>query len=529
MTEKITKIRWMIFFVSLATGLFAAPVSLCKTVKDSDSIATLEKSMLASSTRTIQYREGKTKSISYKKWYKAKKIALSSKKLTIRKKGWYTILVTTKTGKRKVTPVYFEKQTYQIPCNNIVKLSAGWCYVEPKGSSAKSLEVKKASLTSGSNISVWEKGNAASRIWKIVPAKGKTFRLKNANSKLYLGMKKNGEKAVQVAYSKKDKGQIFRAYKAGNYVYLRCEATKKYLQWTGSSVQYSKRKRQKAWMWKLAETPRPLPGLYITDGIYPQAIQEEASFSIGGKIYSRFTMKTLQVCVVNTSGKVVLSKVVKPQSTSYSIKKVDADITFGKLAVGNYFYQIIVKDTSGRTTIVKNQPFVVTAVSSTLNSSSNLGKTKTLSYNSNLIAAVGHQSTGSSLEKKACASFALAYCNAILYGSAPSPHSYWLSERDVSCVWSKGGYTCSATGYGSQANVLQTAYMQLASGKPCILNVKSSTSAEHWICLVGYKDVTNIKNLTAANFLAIDPWDGALITVSNKYSVKNTYRLGVKS
>lgn len=512
---------------AFAVGFFFAPVARCATAKDAGSVATLEKKLLASSTKTVFYRAGKTKSTAYKKWKKAKKIALSAKSLKIRKKGWYTFLVTTKSGKRKATSVYFKKKTYKIPCNNAVKQNAGWFYAEPKQDSGKSLWVKKGSTAVGSAITVYAKGNYASRIWQIEPAGGKKFRLKNANSNLYLGV--SGKKAVQVAYSAKDKGQIFQAYKAGKSVYIRCELNKKYLQWTGTSLKYTKRQRKKAWQWNLTTTAQPVSYYSITNGIYPKAIEVGAAFTIGGKVKSRFTMKTLRVRVVAASGKAVLSKKVSPKSTSYDIRKVDAYIKFGTLSAGDYFYQIVAKDMTGKTTTVVNQPFTVAAVSSSLTQGSNLGKAKTLPYNSSLIAAVGHQSDGTALEKKACASFALAYCNAILYASAPSPHSYWVSESDVSCVWSKGGYTCSPTGYGSLQSVLQTAYLQLAAGKPCILNVKSSTSSEHWVCLVGYKNVTNTNALTAANFLAIDPWSGTLITVSDKYSVKNTYRLGVKN
>ena len=54
----------------------------------------------------------------------------------------------------------------------------------------------------------------------------------------------------------------------------------------------------------------------------------------------------------------------------------------------------------------------------------------------------------------------------------------------------------------------------------------TGNTSQHWVTIVGYQNVTSANALTAANFVAIDPWDGAVITVGNKYRVKNTYRLG---
>ena len=45
------------------------------------------------------------------------------------------------------------------------------------------------------------------------------------------------------------------------------------------------------------------------------------------------------------------------------------------------------------------------------------------------------------------------------------------------------------------------------------------TSGEHWICLMGYRDVDDPGNLTLANFIALDPVDGAQITASDRYSL----------
>ena len=75
--------------------------------------------------------------------------------------------------------------------------------------------------------------------------------------------------------------------------------------------------------------------------------------------------------------------------------------------------------------------------------------------------------------------------------------------------------------------VLQRAYKEILAGRPSILHVTGNTE-QHWLCIIGYKNVSSLQKLTASNFLAIDPWNGNVITVSSKYKIKNTYRLATK-
>lgn len=517
---------WAIGFLLLCFLNFS-PIKGQAATKDANSIATLEKKMMASSTKTIRYRRGKVKSTSSASWKKTKKLSLAAKKLIIKRKGWYSLLVKTKKGKKKIAHVYFYKKTYAIPCNTSVKQKNGWYYVVPQKNTSQAVEIQNASLKKGANASVWLRGDAACRCWRLEALSAKRFRLKNVNSGLYLSDTVSGN-AVQAAYSSKNKAQIFAAYSANSgYVYLRCLGTKRYLYVNGNNLEFADRKANKAWRFKLKASTCPSSLVKITGGTYPSAIQEGAAFSLEGMVNSRYTMKLLTVSVLDSTGKAVLSKAAYPNSCFYDLKQIDAAITFGKLAAGKYYYRIAVKDAAGKELVWVNQSFSVISQITTLNTKGTAAN-RTLSYNVNLIKAIGHQSTGNTLEKKACASYALAYCNAILNDSAPSPRSYWMSNTDVNCVWSKGGYTCSAGGYGSELAVLQAAYSQIVAGRPCILHVTGNTE-QHWLCVIGYKNVTSMQNLTVTNFIAIDPWDGAVITVSSKYKLKNTYRLGVKN
>lgn len=532
MTRRINR---RVYWLSILAMLFCSflLMSEAETVqaKQENSICLLQKKMMLASTNSLFLKKGKEKSVVSGRWRKAKKISVTSKALRLKKKGWYSLLIVTQKGKREIKHVYFHKKMYDIPCNISMKMKEGYYYIVPKGKEQMAVEIQNASLQKKANASVWTRGDSACRIWKLEPAEGKTFRLKNINSGYYLSDISDSGKvtnAVQNKYSAKNQTQLFRAYGAGgNYCYLRCTGTKKYLHVVQNDLEFSSRKAQKAWKFQMKMTTCPGSRVTVTDGTYPSALEEGTPFTLSGMVTSRYTMKGLTVYIVDRAGNTVLSKKAVPNSCFFNIKEVDNEITFGKLSAGTFSYRIAVKDTTGKQLVWINQPFVVTAPEKTI-IAPGTASNKMLPYNKNLIQAVGQQANGASLDKKACASYALAYCNAILNNSAPSPRSYWAGSNDVNCVWSKGGYTCSSSGYGSEPAVLQAAYMQIVAGKPCILHVTGNTD-QHWLCVIGYKNVTSLQGLSASNFIAIDPWDGNVITVSQKYNVKNTYRLAIKN
>jgi hypothetical protein len=250
---------------------------------------------------------------------------------------------------------------------------------------------------------------------------------------------------------------------------------------------------------------------------YPVSLVCGKAFSLKGSVTSFYTIKSLTLRVVDGQGRVCLQKTAAPWACRYDLAEADAAMTFGRLAAGSYLYQVVIQDVTGRSAVAVNRAFVVYVPGGAV--------ARTLIYNSDAVAAVGHQSGGNDLEKKACASYALAYCNAILTGTAVSPHTYWSSTTNVDCVWSRGGYTTGS--YHSEQEVLQAAYGQLLANRPCILHVTGKTGNQHWVTLIGYRNVTT-GVLTAANFIGIDPWSGETVTVSDSYQVRNTYRLAYK-
>ena len=138
---------------------------------------------------------------------------------------------------------------------------------------------------------------------------------------------------------------------------------------------------------------------------------------------------------------------------------------------------------------------------------------KLLSYDKADIKAIGTQEkTGHTI---CCPSFSCAYGDAVIDGTVRD-HSYYTCSC---CTWNDwGGGASWNRCVGSDSELLREAYDQITSGKPTVIHVVASTG-EHWICLIGYKNASDPDNLTLANFIALDPWDGAQITASDRYSL----------
>ena len=495
---KFQKLLCMGVFALVLGGILAPTPSFAAT-KEEAYIKKIEKMMLLSSTKKIQYCAGRISPNRRIAGKGVKKISLSASKLQIKKKGWYTIRVTTHKKTNKQFYVKLKKKTYKFSINTAVKQKKGYYYVVSKSNTALAL-----GSSAVGKYELLEKGDFSYQIWQVESAGGKKFRLKNINTGQYVG----GDSGT--------KAYVLKAFSAGGkYFYIKNETTKEFLQIQDNELVLGKRKNAKLHKFRFLTAKNPGSRAVADDTTtYPTSVNYGSAFSLKGNITSYYSMQSLVAEVLKSDGTIALQKTVSPKAFAYDLKGIDAAMTFGKLAVGNYRYRVRVTDSKGAEITVFDRNFVVYIPSGLAQ--------KTLIYNKTYIEKIGWQSAGSDLDKKACASFALAYCQAIRNGLTPTPQSYWLSLTDVSCVWSKGGYVTAA--YGTEQEVLQAAYGQIVAGKPCILHVTGNTS-QHWVTVIGYKNVTTGGTLSAANFIAIDPWDGAVITVSDKYKVKTTYRL----
>ncbi len=519
--EGIRKIRWWMTGILLVICCIIPAVSgraAAKKIRMVD----LERKVTASSTRKIQYRFGRVYSTKNKWWRGAKAISLGTKTMRFARKGRVTFRVTNTKGRKHLFFAKVRKKEYRVKANQPLTEEGACLYLTPAAQSSRVLEVPGGTCRNGDRVTSAAKGDGAWQQWMLEPVTKTRFRLKNVNSGLYLAAAKDGGsnqyKLEQRILNTSDHAFSFEAvYASEKYVYIKNTAGGWMHVGTGAVV-CRERKNGRGWRFRLAETKPVVSSMTASGYTYPTSLVMGTAFSLKGIVQSRYAMASLTAAVVRErDNQVLLQKTAAPGQYRYDLSGVDAAIRFGSLAVGNYYYRVTVKDIKGVVKTVINRRFSVYIPSG--------AGTKILSYDPMLIQAVGHQSDGTDLEKKACASFALAYCQAILSGRAMTPQTFWSGAANVDCVWSRGGY--STVTAGSETAVLQNAYAQLSAGKPCILHVYSSTSSQHWLTLVGYKNVTSTAYLNTSNFLAIDPWDGTVITVSDKYKIKNTYRLAV--
>lgn len=136
---------------------------------------------------------------------------------------------------------------------------------------------------------------------------------------------------------------------------------------------------------------------------------------------------------------------------------------------------------------------------------------KRLGYDPALIEAVGSQTADG--HWGCCPGYSCAYGDAIITGRAVDHSAYTCR----CCTWPGwGGGNSSFRSLGSNAALLGEAYAEIAAGRPTVVHVAGS-SGEHWICLMGYRDVEDAASLSLDNFLALDPVTGSEIVASDGY------------
>ena len=130
----------------------------------------------------------------------------------------------------------------------------------------------------------------------------------------------------------------------------------------------------------------------------------------------------------------------------------------------------------------------------------NVYKKMVLSFDTNLIKAVGHQD----LSGAACSCFAMAYARTITDKKEHYFYEYNVYGDDqysVYCDWGKGLY------YGHGVETEKEAYFELynaiTKGKPAIAQVNGSP--QHYVTVVGFENVDSIDSLGPSNFLILDP------------------------
>lgn len=140
--------------------------------------------------------------------------------------------------------------------------------------------------------------------------------------------------------------------------------------------------------------------------------------------------------------------------------------------------------------------FSTTSVSSS--SANTSAAAKTLSLNWSILAKTGQQTYSGP-----CFCFALAYCRDIIDGRTHNWTEYRYGDTDMAVPSSASYKGC----WGStKAEVFKVIYNQIKAGKPCVVCVSGGRSTgEHYVCVVGYKQVTDVNYLSESNFIILDP------------------------
>ncbi len=109
------------------------------------------------------------------------------------------------------------------------------------------------------------------------------------------------------------------------------------------------------------------------------SISAGSSYSIGGTIKSTYILKRVTARILDSSGKTVYSKSVKPNKTTYTVanSKLDSAMLFENLTAGSYKFRLSATDSQGTTVKLIVRTFKVTGTSGT--SPSATGGSTTLS------------------------------------------------------------------------------------------------------------------------------------------------------
>ena len=142
--------------ILLAAGCLLIPAfsHVCNvaaaTVDDEGYFDQLEKAAVSDSTKKIQYRRGRYYTKKNSLWKRTAVVSLTGAKMTFAKKGWYTVRITMKSGRKKLLHLKLKKKTYVIAANQPVSQKEGFYELIPKTNTAQAAGAKEFSLHAGS-------------------------------------------------------------------------------------------------------------------------------------------------------------------------------------------------------------------------------------------------------------------------------------------------------------------------------------------------------------------------------------------
>ncbi len=259
-------------------------------------------------------------------------------------------------------------------------------------------------------------------------------------------------------------------------------------------------------LWQKDGTSGQNFALYYDSTNKGYVIVPECSTSRAVNIYGSSASNNLNVCTWTKTGHSTQAWILKSVSGGYVIQSANnTNYVLTASGSSNGSNICIQKYSSSN----KNQVLALSLQKTvksggTCVSSSSSSSSKTLSINWTYINGTGKQTVSGP-----CLCYSLAYCRDILDSKTHSWTEYRYSSSSYAAVASKASYVQKTA--TSTSAVYKAIYEQIKAGKPVVIRVgylKGRSSGTHYVTVVGYTNVTSTSNLSASNFIIIDPLVG---------------------
>lgn len=99
--------------------------------------------------------------------------------------------------------------------------------------------------------------------------------------------------------------------------------------------------------------------IFLSGANYPSSYKEGNTFSVRGTVSSDYTLTYVWVGAYKADGTVMFYYDTNPQSKSFDIHSVDAQMTFSKLPAGTYTYKIAASNSKESKTVLLSKQFTV--------------------------------------------------------------------------------------------------------------------------------------------------------------------------
>ena len=146
---------------------------------------------------------------------------------------------------------------------------------------------------------------------------------------------------------------------------------------------------------------------------------------------------------------------------------------------------------------------------------------KTLVYNTEAVADIGTQVESG--HTSCCLAFSQAIGDTIMAGGTIDHTEY---AANGNCAWSP----CASYGdWTESADDLAAVYSEINAGRPVVMFVTGPGFSHHWVLAIGYCGVEDPSFMTLDNVVIIDPWDGASMIASERFSCSGEMELTSKT